>query len=99
MAPLDHLLAFMQRPIGDDDLDSKGGHIAQLVSGKAKSFLLEFKSILIKTDWRGIATSMLADDESLLRFVPDLAELGVLMTLHHWGGFFRRVFDPCQRRR
>lgn len=90
--PLDHMLAFSSTAIEPDALAESGGHVAQLVCGKARAILDEFEQILFETDWGAACPDVLS--------VPrhEVFALAVDLNMNHLAGFRRRIVAPCERR-
>ncbi len=84
--PADHFLAFLQLARSPDEVAKKGDTIAQLVCGRASSFIVEIESHL-DADW-GFCSSF------ALEAGCELSSVWVLiltLSLHQGATFIRRV--------
>ena len=92
-APCVRLSAFLQKAIPDSTLDELGGHMAQLVDGKAKTIAGDFERLLATRFWEPIV-GVMGDPCD----VAWLTQLAISLTLHYAAGFDRRVCAETHKR-
>ncbi len=84
--PLQHHMFFISKNLTDEDLDVRGGHVAQLFFSKAQIIYLEFASPFVDDpgSWaRGLSSELLA--------------FAVELHCHHAAAYDRRVLSFLRR--
>ena len=89
-SPLVHHSSFLKSRLTDDELDARGGHLAQLATGKARAILNEWDSLLESPAW---AVACVGLDEHDSAF---LLECVVRMILFHHEAYYSRVVQKVE---
>lgn len=91
-APLSHHLNFVQKNLEPADIESNGGHLAQLVCGKAQKIVSEWE-VQLGTNpiWDNIL------DEAPLSWHRSLIQFMTFITLHHAAAYHRRNVRPLSK--
>ena len=99
-AVLDHHQNFIKSTLDGETgrHDGIGGHLAELVFGKAREIFDEFGKIFSNFEWalECVALDACAPEEDGLG--RELITLQVELTGHHAAAYFRRIVAPCCRR-
>ena len=93
--PLDKLLRCLNKKFKPSEIESAGGHLARLVTGKAQELFNEFDIILSSSiPWHVLDALPIGGP---LR--PEFLRLSALVVLHHALAFRRRILQPVQQYR
>ena len=90
---LHRILCFLQKTFDDDTVDKIGGHVAQLVTGKAAAHSQQFSEKVEDCSW--LAAIIVSVDDPADQ--SNLTRIGLSTMLHHAAAYDRRVRQVFER--